>query len=233
MLPEKKITIAVDGYSSCGKSTLAKALAKSLGYLFIDSGAMYRGVTLYCMRNGLIDHGVLNKEAIEKALTDIELHFEYNKETDISELMLNGENVESLIRMPNVAANVSKIAALKSVRHKLVEEQRKIGSDGGIVMDGRDIGSVVFPDAELKLFVTAAPEIRAQRRKSELEEKGIQISLDEVIANLLERDLIDSTREESPLIQVEDAIVIDTSHLTREEQLKHALQLVNELTIDN
>jgi cytidylate kinase len=233
MLPEKKITIAVDGYSSCGKSTLAKALAKSLGYLFIDSGAMYRGVTLYCMRNGLIDHGVLNKEAIEKALTDIELHFEYNQETDISELMLNGENVESLIRMPNVAANVSKIAALKSVRHKLVEEQRKIGSDGGIVMDGRDIGSVVFPDAELKLFVTAAPEIRAQRRKSELEEKGIQISLDEVIANLLERDLIDSTREESPLIQVEDAIVIDTSHLTREEQLKQALQLVNELTIDN
>lgn len=233
MLPEKKITIAVDGYSSCGKSTLAKALAKSLGYLFIDSGAMYRGVTLYCMRNGLIDHGVLNKEAIEEALTDIELHFEYNQETDISELMLNGENVESLIRMPNVAANVSKIAALKSVRHKLVEEQRKIGSDGGIVMDGRDIGSVVFPDAELKLFVTAAPEIRAQRRKSELEEKGIQISLDEVIANLLERDLIDSTREESPLIQVEDAIVIDTSHLTREEQLKQALQLVNELTIDN
>ena len=233
MLPEKKITIAVDGYSSCGKSTLAKALAKSLGYLFIDSGAMYRGVTLYCMRNGLIEHGILNKEEIVKALPYIELHFEYNKETDISELMLNGENVERLIRMPNVAANVSKIAALKSVRHKLVEEQRKIGSDGGIVMDGRDIGSVVFPDAELKLFVTAAPEIRAQRRKSELEEKGVQISLDEVIANLLERDLIDSTREESPLIQVEDAIVIDTSYLTREEQLKQALQLVNELTIDN
>ena len=231
MLSEKKITIAVDGYSSCGKSTLAKALAGSLGYLFIDSGAMYRGVTLYCMRSGLIENGVLQKEAIENALNEIELHFEYNPETDISELILNGENVEHQIRMPNVAANVSKVAAVKSVRHKLVEEQRKIGAYGGIVMDGRDIGSVVFPNAELKLFVTAAPEIRAQRRKDELESKGVQITLDEVIANLMERDLIDSTREESPLIQVEDAIVIDTSYLTREDQLKQALELVNQVTI--
>jgi len=226
MLPEKKITIAVDGYSSCGKSTLAKALAKSLGYTFIDSGAMYRGVTLYCMHHDLIDHGIPDKEAVEKALDRIELHFEYNPDTQISELILNGENVEHQIRMPNVAANVSRIAALKSVRHKLVEEQRKIGANGGIVMDGRDIGSVVFPDAELKLFVTAAPEIRAQRRRDELRSKGVEISLDEVIANLMERDLIDSTRVESPLIQVEDAIVIDTSFLSREEQLSEALQHV-------
>jgi cytidylate kinase len=233
MPPEKKITIAVDGYSSCGKSTLAKALAKSLGYVFIDSGAMYRGVTLYCMRMGLIEKGILNKEAIENALPEIELHFQYNPETDVSELVLNGENVEHQIRMPNVASNVSKIAALKKVRTKLVNEQRKIGAEGGIVMDGRDIGSVVFPDAELKLFITAKPEIRAQRRKDELKSKGVEISLDEVIANLLERDLIDSTREESPLIQVDDAIVIDTSDLSRQEQLEKALQLVSELRIHN
>jgi cytidylate kinase len=230
---DKKITIAVDGYSSCGKSTLAKALARSLGYVFIDSGAMYRGVTLYCMRNGLIEKGMLNKEAIENALPEIELHFEYNPETDASEQVLNGENVENQIRMPNVASNVSKIAAIKQVRAKLVDEQRKIGANGGIVMDGRDIASVVFPNAELKLFITASPEIRAQRRKDELVSKGIHISLDEVIANLLERDLIDSTREESPLIQVEDAFVIDTSHLTRNEQLEKALQLVQDFRNKN
>jgi cytidylate kinase len=229
----KPLTIAVDGYSSCGKSTLAKALARSLGYVFIDSGAMYRGVTLYCMRNGLIEKGMLNKEAIENALPEIELHFEYNPETDASELVLNGENVENQIRMPNIASNVSKIAAIKQVRAKLVDEQRKIGANGGIVMDGRDIASVVFPNAELKLFITASPEIRAQRRKDELVSKGIHISLDEVIANLLERDLIDSTREESPLIQVEDAFVIDTSHLTRNEQLEKALQLVQDFRNKN
>jgi cytidylate kinase len=225
-MSSKRLTIAVDGHSSCGKSTLARALAKELGYLFIDSGAMYRGVTLFCMRRGLIENGVLNKHAITDILPEIELHFEYNPTTDISELILNGENVEHLIRMPNVASNVSKIAALKSVRLKLVEAQRKIGANGGIVMDGRDIGSVVFPDAELKLFVTATPDIRAMRRKKELEAKGVQVTIDEVIANLMERDLIDSTREESPLIQVADAIVIDTSFLTREEQLEQALQLV-------
>jgi cytidylate kinase len=229
-MSSKRLTIAVDGYSSCGKSTLARALAKELGYLFIDSGAMYRGITLYCMRNGLIQNTIPNKEAIEKNLHLIELHFEYNPENEVSELILNGENVEKKIRMPDVSANVSKIATLKSVRTKLVEEQRKIGVRGGIVMDGRDIGSVVFPNAELKLFVTAAPEIRAKRRKQELESKGVQISLDEVIANLMERDLIDSTREESPLIQVADAVVIDTSFLTREEQLNRALKLVSDIT---
>lgn len=225
-MSSKRLTIAVDGYSSCGKSTLARALAKELGYTFIDSGAMYRGITLYCMRNGLFDGSAPKKEAIEKILDQIELHFSFNPETEIAELILNGENVEKKIRMPDVAANVSKIASLKSVRMKLVEEQRKIGSNGGIVMDGRDIGSVVFPNADLKLFITADPEIRALRRKAELEEKGVQTSTDEVIANLMERDLIDSTREESPLVQLEDAVVIDTTHLTKEEQLSVALQLV-------
>jgi len=228
MQADKKITIAVDGYSSCGKSTLAKALAKKLGYIFIDTGAMYRGITLYCMRNQLIRNTKPEQEAIEKELPQISLTFIYNPTTDSNDLLLNGENVEKQIRMPDVAANVSKIAALKSVRKKLVDEQRKIGENGGIVMDGRDIGSVVFPDAELKLFVTASPEIRAERRLKELREKGIEISLDEVIANLMERDLLDSTREESPLIQTDDAIVIDTTHCTREEQLDLASQYAEE-----
>jgi cytidylate kinase len=232
-MPEKKLTIAVDGYSSCGKSTLAKALAKSLGYVFIDSGAMYRGVTLYCMRHDLIEHEILHKELIEKVLPEIELHFEYNSTNDISELMLNGENVEKEIRLPHVAANVSKIATLKCVRKKLVEAQRKMGSEGGVVMDGRDIGSVVFPNADLKFFITASPEIRAQRRKSELENKGINISMDEVIANLLERDMMDTSRQESPLIQLDEAVVIDTSHLTRELQLLEALTYVKKLRIQN
>ncbi len=230
MLLEKRITIAVDGYSSCGKSTLAKALANSLGYVFIDSGAMYRGVTLYCIRQQLIQNSKPQVDLIEKELDKIHLSFKFNEATASSELFLNDENVEKLIRLPDVAANVSKIATIKTVRDKLVEAQRLIGRNGGIVMDGRDIGSVVFPAAELKLFITAVPEIRAQRRKKELEEIGVIITLDEVIANLMERDLIDSTRKESPLIQVEDAIVIDTSELTREEQLQKAIQLVKAST---
>lgn len=222
MHSDKKITIAVDGYSSCGKSTLAKALAKKMGYIFIDSGAMYRGVTLYCMRNNLLPNGEPDIENIEKQLKNIVLEFQFNSKTEKSDLFLNGENVEELIRMPDVAANVSKIATIKTVRDKLVSEQRKMGLKGGIIMDGRDIGSVVFPHAELKLFITATPEIRAQRRFKELREKGIQTDLNEVMANLLERDFIDSTRDESPLIQTDDAIVIDTSNLTPEEQVQLA-----------
>lgn len=222
MHSDKKITIAVDGYSSCGKSTLAKALAKKMGYIFIDSGAMYRGVTLYCMRNNLLPNGEPDIENIEKQLKNIVLEFQFNSKTEKSDLFLNGENVEELIRMPDVAANVSKIATIKTIRDKLVSEQRKMGLKGGIIMDGRDIGSVVFPHAELKLFITATPEIRAQRRFKELREKGIQTDLNEVMANLLERDFIDSTRDESPLIQTDDAIVIDTSNLTPEEQVQLA-----------
>lgn len=220
----KKITIAVDGYSSCGKSTLAKALAKKMGYIFIDSGAMYRGVTLYCMRNNLIVNGEPVVDQIDEALQHILLEFKYNPSTKKSDLYLNGEDVEELIRMPEVAKYVSKVAAIKSVRHKLVAEQRKMGKKGGIIMDGRDIGSVVFPHAELKLFITASPEIRANRRFNELQEKGISTTLKEVMDNLIERDQIDSTRSESPLTQTEDAIVIDTSDLTPEEQLQIALE---------
>lgn len=222
---QKKITIAIDGHSSCGKSTLAKALAQKINYLFIDSGAMYRGVTLFCMRNHLIENGIPSNDAIIKHLPTINITFQNNPTTEKSDLLLNGENVEELIRMPDVAANVSKIAAIKEVRLKLVEEQQKMGQNGGIIMDGRDIGSVVFPDAELKLFVTASNEIRAERRFKELSEKNIETSYQEVYDNLVQRDELDTTRAESPLIQTKDAIVIDTSYLTREEQLELAFKL--------
>jgi cytidylate kinase len=225
MSTSNKITIAIDGYSSCGKSTMAKALAKKLGYVFIDSGAMYRGVTLYCMRHMLFDQeeNPLIAEIIA-ALPEIAIDFKFNEETGTSDLHLNGENVEQLIRMPDVASNVSSIASIKEVRNKLVEEQRKMGSNGGIVMDGRDIGSVVFPNAELKLFVTAKPEIRAQRRFAELQQKNVDTTFEEVLKNLQERDFIDSTRNESPLVKTADAIEIDTSELTPETQLAIASQ---------
>jgi cytidylate kinase len=217
------LTIAIDGYSSCGKSTLAKAMANELNYTFVDSGAMYRGVALYCLRNALIVNSIPNVSEIENHLPNIQLDFYYNPETRLQELLLNNENVEQEIRTPEVAAVVSQIATLRSVRVKLVEEQRKIGENGGIVMDGRDIGSVVFPDAEVKLFVTANPDIRAMRRFKELSEKGIITTLEDTKRNLLERDEIDSSRIESPLIQTADAIVLDNSHLTQEEQLQIAL----------
>lgn len=232
MQSEKKITIAIDGYSSCGKSTLAKALAKKMGYVFIDSGAMYRGVTLYCMRNNLLPNGEPDIQNIEKQLGNIVLEFKFNAATEKSDLYLNGENVEDLIRMPNVAANVSKIATIKSVRDKLVSEQRKMGLKGGIIMDGRDIGSVVFPQAELKLFITATPEIRAQRRYKELQEKGIDTDLKDVMSNLIERDHIDSTREESPLVQTDDAVIIDTSNLTPDQQVRQAYDYVQGILLN-
>lgn len=222
----KKITIAIDGYSSCGKSTMAKALAKELGYIFIDSGAMYRGVTLYCMRNNLFDTDENPKvDDIISALPTITIGFQFNENTLTSDLILNDENVENSIRMPDVAAKVSSVASIKEVRAKLVEEQRKMGLNGGIVMDGRDIGSVVFPNAELKLFVTAKPNIRAQRRFDELKNKNVETSFEEVLKNLEERDLIDSTRTESPLIKTQDAIEIDTSDLTPISQLDLAYEL--------
>ncbi|MEY4520997.1 MAG: hypothetical protein RIT10_182 [Bacteroidota bacterium] len=222
---QKRITIAIDGHSSCGKSTLAKSLAKKINYIFIDSGAMYRGVTLFCMRNQLIENGNPLTEEVLKHLSEINLSFEYNTKTDKADLFLNDENVEELIRMPDVAANVSKIATIKEVRQKLVDEQQKMGANGGIIMDGRDIGSVVFPSAELKLFVTASNEIRAQRRFDELVTKGIQTTFQEVYDNLVQRDELDSNRSESPLIQTSDAVVIDTTLLTREAQLDLAYQL--------
>ena len=225
---KKQITIAIDGYSACGKSTLAKDLAKKLSFIFIDSGAMYRGVALYCLQNNLFDADGNPKQVdIIHALKNITLSFQLINDNNC--LFLNGKNVEELIRGGEVAAVVSKVASIKEVRMKLVMEQQKMGANGGIVMEGRDIGSVVFPKAELKLFITASQEIRAQRRFLELKSKGIEAKIETISSNLAERDLMDSSRKESPLIQVADAIVLDNSKSTREEQLDFVLDLVRNL----
>ena len=222
----KKITIAIDGYSSCGKSTLAKALAKKLNYIFIDSGAMYRGVALYCIQNNLSVNGEINKPELIKQLKNISLSFYKNEETDKADLLLNNTNVEHLIRQIEVANIVSKVASIKEVREKLVLEQQEMGKNGGVIMDGRDIGSVVFPNAELKIFVTAKPEIRVERRYLELISKGEKVSKDEIKNNLEERDYLDTTRSESPLIQSNDAFLLDNSDLNQEEQLNLIYALV-------
>jgi len=219
------ITIAIDGYSSCGKSTLAKELAKKLGYIFIDSGAMYRGVTFFALNKGLINDGEVSKQEVIDQLENITLRFELND--GLPELYLNGSNVAQGIRSPKVSAVVSKIASIKEVREKLVEQQQLMGLNGGIVMDGRDIGSVVFPDAELKFFVTANINTRTERRFKELSSQGVSITKKEVQDNLTERDHLDSTREIAPLKQVDDAIVIDNTLLDRDEQLKLALSYVD------
>ena len=225
---KKQITIAIDGYSACGKSTLAKDLAKKLSFIFIDSGAMYRGVALHCLQNNLFDADSNPKQVeIIQALKNITLSFQLINDNNC--LLLNGKNVEELIRGTEVAAVVSKVATIKEVRIKLVMEQQKMGENGGIVMEGRDIGSVVFPSAELKLFITASQEIREQRRFLELKSKGFEAKINEISSNLAERDLMDSSRKESPLIQVADAIVLDNSKLTREEQLDFVLDLVRNL----
>lgn len=228
MQQHKKITIAIDGFSSCGKSTLAKALAFELGYVFVDTGAMYRAVTLFCFRNGWVNKETVNKEAIITHLNQIEIHFERNKETSKLEIFLNNEVVEREIRTLEISSLVSKVASIKEVRQKLVIEQQKMGEKGGVVMDGRDIGSVVFPNAELKLFVTASPEVRTDRRYKELLVTEPDISREEIRLNLEERDYLDSTRTESPLIQTEDAVVLDNSDINQQEQLELALELVRE-----
>ena len=217
-----KITIAIDGYSACGKSTLAKALAKALDYSFIESGAMYRGAALFFYRLGYVSQKHIDREAIENAIKDLELSFKIDNAKNC--LYLHNENIEDEIRQAHVANIVSKVATIKAVRITLVKQQQRMGENGGIVMDGRDIGSVVFPNAQLKIFVTASPEIRAQRRFTEMQEKGIPQSLDQVMSNLTKRDHIDSTREESPLIQVKDALVLDNSALTKKEQLEWVLE---------
>ena len=226
-----KITIAIDGYSACGKSTLAKALAKALDYSFIDSGAMYRGAALYFYRLGYVSEKHIDRAAIEMAIPNLELSFKINNSKNC--LYLLDENIEDEIRQAHVANIVSKVATIKAVRTALVKQQQRIGKNGGIVMDGRDIGSVVFPNAQLKLFVTANPKIRTQRRFTELQEKGIPQSLEEVKTNLTKRDHIDSTRDESPLIQVKDAIVLDNSALTKKEQLDWVLEKVKTIINSN
>jgi len=227
-----KITIAIDGYSSCGKSTLAKALASKLGYAYGDSGAMYRCVTLYALEHGIIKDNSFIEDEIIKILPDIHLSFQFNPNTKTSETFLNGKNVEKEIREMIVSENVSKVSAIKAVRTIMIDVQRKLGKHKGIVMDGRDIGTNVFPDAEVKIFMTADPDIRAQRRFDELRAKGLNPTFLDVKKNLLERDYIDTHRAENPLIQAQDAIVLDNSELTREQQLEFVMKLIMDFKME-
>lgn len=221
------ITIAIDGYSSTGKSTLAKQLAKHLGYVYVDTGAMYRAVTFFAMQNNLVSKSILDKDKLINKLPEIKLHFVFNAELGFGEMYLNNINVEKEIRTIEVSRLVSKIAEITEVRAKLVEQQQEMGKQKGIVMDGRDIGTVVFPDAEIKLFMTASPEIRAKRRFDELIEKGEYVLYEEVLQNVQERDYIDTHRKDSPLIKASDAIEIDNSNITRIEQLELVLKIIN------
>ncbi len=225
----KKITIAIDGHSSCGKSTMAKDLAREVGYIYVDTGAMYRSVTLYALRKGLFKDSI-DEEALRQEMENIKISFELNKETGRPDTYLNGECVEKEIRSLEVSSHVSPIAAIGFVRKALVAQQQQMGKDKGVVMDGRDIGTVVFPDAELKVFVTASAKVRAQRRYDELQAKGMPADFDDILKNVEERDYIDSHREESPLRQAEDALLLDNSDMTIEEQKQWLLQRFRERT---
>ena len=226
----KKIIIAIDGHSSCGKSTMAKSIAQELGYIYIDSGAMYRVVTLYALRNGLINNGVPDTKKLIAELKNIKITFKWDEISGKNTTFLNGENVEEEIRRLEVSENVSPISTIAEVRHEMVKQQRENSKNTGIVMDGRDIGTVVFPDAELKIFMTASPEIRAQRRFLELKEKGQEVDFESILQNVEGRDEIDSNREVSPLKRAEDALILDNSYLSREDQLKWTLEKVKEIT---
>lgn len=233
----KKITIAIDGHSSCGKSTMAKDLAREVGYVYVDTGAMYRSVTLYALRNGIFkevrDEGqevrdVIDEEALRRQMPNIKISFKFNAETGRPDTYLNGELVEQDIRTMEVSSHVSPIATLAFVREAMVAQQQQMGKDKGVVMDGRDIGTVVFPDAELKIFVTASAEVRAQRRYDELKGKGMEADFDEILKNVQERDYIDSHREVSPLKKAADAILLDNSQMTIAEQKEWLMQRFNE-----
>ena len=221
-----KIIIAIDGYSSTGKSTIAKALAKRLNYIYIDTGAMYRAVTYFAIKNNLIKNNKVDKAAVIEALPKIKISFHNNEETQVSEVCLNGINIENHIRSLKVSSHVSDIATIAAVREKLVEQQQHIGKDKGLVMDGRDIGTVVFPGAEIKIFMTASTEVRAKRRYDELRKREEKISFKEVQENILKRDQIDTSREVSPLIKAEDAIEIDNSSLTLKKQIDRIFSLI-------
>ena len=220
-----KITIAIDGFSSTGKSTVAKQLAKHLGYVYVDYGAMYRSVTLYAMQKGLISQDDFNKEALIYQLPNIQISFKFNADLGFAEVYLNGVNVEKEIRTLEVSSFVSKVATVSEIRQKLVEQQQKIGKDKGVVMDGRDIGTVVFPDAELKLFMVASADTRAERRYKELIARGDQVTYEDVLKNVMARDFLDTNRNDSPLVKADDAIEIDNSHLSLDEQFNKVLQL--------
>ena len=226
----KKITIAIDGFSSTGKSTLAKQLAKHLGYVYVDTGAMYRAVTFFAMQNGYINKDFFDKQTLINSLLSIKLHFEFNAELGFAEMYLNDVNIEKEIRTLEVSNFVSLVAEVSEVRAKLVEQQQEMGKGKGIVMDGRDIGTVVFPKAQLKIFMTASSETRAQRRFDELQSKGQEVSFEEVLKNVEQRDYIDTHRDDSPLVKADDAIEIDNSYLTREEQFNAVLEMVEDVT---
>ncbi len=226
----KKITIALDGFSSTGKSTLAKQLAKHLGYVYVDTGAMYRAVTFFAMQNGYISQDFFDKQTLVNSLPFIKLHFVFSPDLGFGEMYLNDVNVEKEIRTLDVSNFVSLVAEVSEVRAKLVEQQQEMGKGKGIVMDGRDIGTVVFPKAELKIFMTASAETRAQRRYDELKEKGQDVSFEDVLKNVEGRDYIDTHRDDSPLRKADDAIEIDNSYLTKDEQFNAVLEMVEDVT---
>ncbi len=222
---KRKIIVAIDGFSSCGKSTFAKAIAARLGYIFIDTGAMYRAVTLYALEHGAIRSGLIDEEAVIRLLPEISVAFRFNPERGASDIYVNGDRVEGKIRTIEVSNCVSGVSAIPEVRHKLVALQQEMGSRKGVVMDGRDIGTTVFPEAELKLFMEADPEVRAQRRYDELTAKGDSVTFDEILKNVISRDEADMTRKVSPLRKADDAITLDNSHMSVEEQMAWFMKL--------
>jgi cytidylate kinase len=217
---KQSLVIAIDGHSSCGKSSFAKTIAKELGYLYIDSGAMYRAVTLFALRKGFVENGKVDAVALEQALPSLKIDFRFNANTSVYETFLDGENIEKTIRSMEVSENVSEVSTIKAVRTRLVAMQRKLGENKGIVMDGRDIGTTVFPNAEIKIFMTASLEVRAERRYKELETKGMNVSLQDIMENLSQRDYTDQNRTESPLRKAHDALVLDNSNMTPEQQME-------------
>ncbi len=227
---KKKLIIAIDGYSSCGKSTFARAIAKELNYIYIDSGAMYRAVTLYSLRRKLVGTGVIHEQSIIGELKDIHIEFVYNPDISEYETFLNSENVEREIRGIEVSAHVSRVSQIPEVRYRMVELQRQIGVFKGIVMDGRDIGTVVFPDADLKIFMTASVDIRAQRRYDELKTKGLNIDLEEIRKNIIARDITDENRDISPLRRADDAVILDNSRMSVGEQMDWVMRIIKDKT---
>ena len=223
---DKKIIIAIDGFSSTGKSTLAKELAKHLGYVYVDTGAMYRAVALFAMQNGYIGEAFFDKQSLINSLPYIKLVFKFNPDLGFAEMYLNDVNVEKEIRTIEVSNYVSKVAEIHEVRSKLVEQQQEMGKSKGIVMDGRDIGTVVFPEAELKIFMNASAHTRAERRFKELQEKGDKVSFEEVLKNIEERDYLDTHRDDSPLIKAKDALEFDNSNISKQEQFQKVLKLI-------
>ncbi len=226
---KKKIVIAIDGFSSCGKSTFAKAIAAKLGYIFIDTGAMYRAVTLYALEQGAIVEGVVDGERVEQLLGDVEISFRFNAERGASDIYINGVYAEDRIRGIEVSNCVSKVSSIGAVREKLVAMQQQMGSERGVVMDGRDIGTVVFPDAELKIFMTADPKVRAERRYKELTAKGDEVTMEEILENVISRDQADMTRAISPLRRAEDALELDNSYMSVEEQMAWFMERYNKI----